>query len=234
MKSCKYLKLCLFLIIFTSINVHSQTENLLFQNDMLPFKISDSIGRYDINCIVLGIVEIDSLVGISYWYKAPMSTENRIFSHKVQYSTGLFLTYKKNIPINPNLTYEEVKLLFQNKDYFLIENRVGIIEKYILPRCSEENKKIIEHTLQNSHTIYDITYTLPIDTSWQYVIKNRKKKGKQIPITCFFYNEYKGKNKFLLVLMNRKWANTLIPIESDPMQEPIETDVYVKYLIPLL
>lgn len=223
--------ICLMLI---CTGAHAQSnENLLK---------SDSIGNYDINCIVLGIVELDSLASFTRWYEEfsgykyyftwiSRRTHKRHglikLKSKSQYSTGKIYTRSCNIPLNRSMPIDEIKSLVCKKDYFLIENRYNNIMKYIYPRCSDEIKKRLDYTLSNC-----CTYMPAKDTSWKDVIKSRKRHGKEDIREGFFYNTYKGKNEYLLVIMNRSWRNLLTFVISEP-HEKNDGDLYVKYLIPL-
>ena len=202
---------------------------------------SDSIGNYDIDCIVLGIVKLDSLASFTRWYEVPSyyyfftwnsrKTNKRHglikIKSKSQYSTGRIYTRSCNIPLNRSMPIDEIKSLVRKKDYFLIENRYNNIMKYIYPRCSDEIKKRLDYTLSNC-----CTYMPAKDTSWKDVIKSRKRHGKEDIREGFFYNTYKGKKEYLLVIMNRIWRNLLTFVQSEPAIID-DGDLYVKYLIPL-
>ena len=209
---------------------------MLCRSDMLPIRESDSVGKYDVSCIVMGIVELDSLVGITYWYKAPFPENNRHFKlrlKKVQYSTGVFYTRMSNVPLNRSMKGENIKLLVQNKDFFLMENRCGVILEYIYPRCDDEEKNRLEYMLSNCTMIYDVAYMPSLDSSWKDVINSKNIKGKEYIEEAFFYDAYCGRNEYLLVIMNRKWHDLLVNTETEPPQIFDDTDLYVKYLIPL-
>jgi hypothetical protein len=216
--------------------INAQSNHMLLHSTMLPIRESDSIGEYDIECIVLGVVALDSLIGITYWYKEPFPNENTWFKlqfKKVQFSTGMFFTQRRNIPLNRSITGENIDLLIRNKDYFLMENRCGVIMEYIYPRCNEEGKKRLEETLLNCSMVYDVAYMPPLDSSWKDVIKSKSIKGKEYIEEAFFYDAYRGKNEYLLVIMNKKWTDSLVYVQSDPMRKTDCSNLYVKYLIPL-
>ena len=210
---------------------------------------SDSIGNYDIDCIVLGIVKLDSLASFTRWYEVPCyhylltwnsrKTNKRHglikIKSKCQYSTGAIYTRSCNIPISRSMSIDEIKSLVRKKDYFLIENRYNNIMKYIYPRCSDEIKKRLDYTMSDypSWENYSHVPMPAIDTSWKDVIKIRRHGEEDTKVReCFFYNIYKGTNEFLLVIMNRRWRNLLTFVIKEP---PIidDGDLYVKYLIPL-
>ena len=231
--------ICLILICN---GIHSQPNEYL--------KKSDSIGNYDIDCIVVGIVKLDSLASFTRWYE-DYSGYKHFFSwisrktnkrhslikikSKSQFSTGRICTRSRNIPLCRSMSIDEIKFLVCKKDYFLIEDRYNNIMKYIYPRCSDAIKKRLEYTVADN-TTWKSHYIFPmptIDTSWVDVIKSRKHGEEDTRIReCFFYNTYKGINEYLLVIMNIRWRNSLTLVTSDP---PIEydDDLYVKYLIPL-
>ena len=230
--------ICLILIYN---GIHAQSNERL--------RKTDSIGNYDIDCIVLGIVKLDSLASFTRWYEVPYyhyflywNSRKANKRHglikiksKIQYSTGTIYTRSCNIPISRSMSIDEIKSLVRKKDYFLIENRYNNIMKYIYPRCSDEIKKRLDYTMLDYPT-WESHYVVPmptIDTSWVDVIKSRKHGEEDTRIReCFFYHTYKGINEYLLVIMNISWRNSLTLVTSDP---PIEydDDLYVKYLIPL-
>lgn len=232
----KMLIILICISVFIPIHLYSQKENSIGYPNRI-FDQSDSVGKYDIDCVVLGIVKLDSLVGVTYWYRAPYkdSRKYKSFSYKKrwsQYATDYFLTFKKNIPINRNLPYQEVESLVYNKDFFLLESRCRILYNYIYPRCNEEEKKRIEYTLKNYRISID-NVCLPTDSTWMDCIKYIKYDGRLFPDVCFYYHEYTEANEFLLVLMNRKWVSSLRREESEPPKRCGYEDAYVKYLIPL-
>ncbi len=230
--------ICLILIYN---GIHAQSNERL--------RKTDSIGNYDIDCIVLGIVKLDSLASFTRWYEVPYyhyllywNSRKANKRHglikiksKIQYSTGTIYTRSCNIPISRSMSIDEIKSLVCKKDYFLIENRYNNIMKYIYPRCSDEIKKRLDYTMLDYPTWENYSHVpMPaIDTSWEDVIKIRRHGSEDTRVReCFFYNIYKGTNEFLLVIMNRRWRNLLTFVTTDP---PIinDGDLYVKYLIPL-
>ncbi len=215
--------------------IFAQSNNMLCLSDN-PISASDSIGKYDINCIVLGIIELDSLVGITCWYTVPHWRNFlglRLMKKKIQYSTGAFYTRRCNVPLEHSVPIEKIKSLIRDRDYFLIENSCGVIMDYIYPRCNEEGKRRLEESLSNSNSVYDVAYMPPLDSSWKDVIKSKSVKGKEYIDEAFFYDAYGGRNEYLLVIMNRRWHDLLVITETEPPQMFDDTDLYVKYLIPL-
>ncbi|MBO4402996.1 MAG: hypothetical protein J5792_04840, partial [Bacteroidales bacterium] len=63
--------------------------------------------------------------------------------------------------------------------------------------------------------------------------KSKSIKGKEYIEEAFFYDAYSGRNEYLLVIMNRRWHDLLVHTETEPPQMFDDTDLYVKYLIPL-
>lgn len=196
----------LFLIAFNIKPVVSQNSICDYLYNKIP-KTSDSIGKYDINTFVVGVVEIDSLVQLSYEF-----TIKKGFSRFKYYS--YFITNKRNIDLQQLNTSNIDNLIYQ-KDYFDLEVDVNVIKIFIYPKCNDSEKLLLDKAFKNSK-----------DCRLKINLQDNVKIDDKLS-----YKEITYPKKFLLVIMNRTWRQNLYFVENSTKDD--NSNTYIKYLIPL-
>lgn len=202
-----------FIIIIALIFIFSINKSLYSQNSICDYfyrnmlKSSDSIGKYDINVFVVGVVKIDSLINVSY------KTRIRKKLDKWEYSS-YFITSKNNINFI-KIHENDIDNLIYQKEYFELEVDVNVVKYFIYPQCDRYEKLQLDKLFEdNKDCRLNILYGDKIN------IKDRVS-----------YREIKGNNKFLLVIMNRTWRQNRF--FKDDNTKTDNTNTYVKYLVPL-
>jgi hypothetical protein len=209
--------------VFGGFNILSQNtyDKALF-NAMK--KESDSIGIYDMNIFIIGEIELDSLVDVCYKQKQRDRRRTGEFVEPpiwVSY-TNRYITKKDNIPFVIE-NKDNLNNLIYNNYFFDVETDYNIVRYFIYLQCNEYQKKRLDETFEKgeSSNMIGLDY---LDYT-RHEIDNERE--------IYYYN-IRGKNKYLLVLMNRTWRRNRIYKISDPPTEPDTSNTYIKYLIPLV
>lgn len=204
----KYVIGIIALIVFMFSSLPAKTQRFYIDRDLdilLDRWDSDTLGGYDLNVIVLGIVEIDSLIRV---WKTPDSWG---YGYRPVYTT------LKNLPLIVEYKNHLESLIYRN-DFFDMECQWSIIRYFIYPQCSEDVKKRLDSVHQHVRSFEFLCPTCDTTINLCEDIK---------------YEKLIGKNEYLLVVMNRTWEETRIIWEHDPIIRPDESNTYVKFLIPL-
>jgi len=211
----------------------------LFLNVLLSYgqnKHGDSVKNICPNLFVLGVIEIENPVLISYsktesrkqfryengrtgkWVYSPKSF--RVYRNR-------FLTTKTNIPCVLEKIKNIDKLIYDTNYYVLHRPSPfnDFIHTNITPSCNEEEKKML-------NDMYGGKFSEVEERRINLVYKKETVIAKNI------YYRTINTNKFLLILVNYDWyikeqKTTLPPIYTIPYF-PIRKGVYIKVLIPLV
>lgn len=186
---------------------------------------SDSIGNYDINCVVIGEVELDNLIYVSYSTKIKNKVITKNIFNKLQaFFCPYYVTYSNGYVTNKNnlslikANKKNISNLIYKKDFFAFVDDEMVIKYFIYPQCNDYLRKKLDKTFE-----YPVS-TIKYDTT-RYEID--KKQG-------IYYRQIIFPTKFLLVLMNRTWAESRNVTTSDPPKLSDTSNTYVKFLIPLI
>ena len=194
------------------------SQNKVFQYiDEMMNKTSDSIGQYDLNVFVIGEVELDSLVHVSYEQKYRYESE-----YWLTY-TNDYITKKSNIPYIKNYK-ENLSTLIYNNDFFEVENNYNVVLHFIYPQCNEYEKERLDSTFAKGEScrMMGANYERENGIAVDHIIDKSRE---------MYYVDIQGKNQYLLVIMNRTWRQNIIHVSSS--RESDTTNTYIKFLIPL-
>jgi len=212
-------------------------KTLYSQNTVHPFlydgmnKTSDSIGLYDLNVFVVGEVELDSLVHVFYTQKYRLKSKyDSNYYYRITYINN-YITKKSNIPLIKNHK-GNLNTLIYNNDFFDFEEMYPVVLYFIYPQCNEYQKERLDSTFLKggrNHRMMSANYEIGKNGySVEHKINKIDKSRKM------YYVNIQGKNRYLLVIMNRTWRQGRIVIQSEPQIESDTTNTYIKFLIPLV
>lgn len=191
----------------------------------LNFLKMDKIGDYNISFFIIGEVELDSLINVSYEYTISEKVKGKLFYKRFRFPImGYLITFEKNIPLIASTPPEKLHELLKRKDFFLFERLPRIIKYSVASQCSDTLRQRLNKMIPSgiSSSYGNILYSKEDN-----ILKDEKNK-------CYIgYRKVIGTNKFLLLLMNRTWEENANPYLYDPPTEYDTTNTYIKYLIPL-
>jgi len=210
----------------------------LFLNITLSYGQSDSTQNICPNLFVLGVIEIENPVFITYLKKMSKKqfryengrTGKWVYSPKSfrTYYNG-FVTTKTNIPyVLENI--KNIDNLIYDTNYYALHlftwNR--FIHTEVSPLCNEEETEMLNY-------MYEDKIVLP---NKRIVVVDYYNKGRTV-IAKNTYCRTVNTNKFLLILVNYDWY-----IKHDGMGRrpnyyvipyfPVRKGVYIKVLIPIV
>lgn len=207
----------IFVLYFLCLDLFAQNKIFPPIYDYLKKVPTDTIGSYSLNVIVIGVVELDSLMHICY-VKSESSHKNT----PTDRSFGELVTFKYNIPLVKK-SHNQLNELIYRSDFFDYETDYNIIRYFIYPQCNEFEKSCLEQTFERGTS--DKLFFHYGQNDWQDVYQQ-----KYIKIS---YKDIPDKNRYLLVLMNRTWRRSCIFEQTSPPIESDTSNTYIKYLIPL-
>lgn len=231
----KIFRLLLIMMLFSKISAMAQnqdsifnaTDERMFLSDMSMRKSYydiDSLGNNNISFFVVGTVELDSLIYVGYEYKMD---EGYYHFRKIKQSViNGFITYEKNLPILKACTPEKLNQLYSRTDVFDKVSDVHLI-KYLIAPHSPDSIRIMLEQVVRGYSPYDFI-KISFENNEMEELQNNSRKGNRV-----YYQKIKGKNTYLLLIMNRTWVQSKEVWMIDPPREPDTTNRYIKCLIPL-
>lgn len=204
----KRLIILLNIISIPYLSISQEDNNLCYIFSHAMNKESDTIGKYDINVFVIGVVRIDSLTVIQKYKASSKEVSEQLF------------TYFNNITSIVEQDSDFSDLIY-TKNCFDIENDKYFIDYFVYPRCSDNLKNVL-----------NITYhEFGIDNMCRIEIQYGNERYLTKKIKC---KTLVNTNYYILLLMNKSWRESRLNFMYDKTFPSKKTsDKYIKYLIPI-